>query len=101
MGIPAWTRTQMVLEGLVGPANFEDFEEKLHLDALIKLMLKPAKVPHGAAGALQEVASYVIPAKLQIWIDGAPKLVLYYLLVGCTMEPANLMCPVIKNFVEQ
>jgi hypothetical protein len=101
IGIPARTCTQMALEGLVVPANFEDFNEKLDLDALFKLILKPAKVPHGVAGALQEVASYVIPAKLQIWIDGARKMVLYYLLVGRTMEPADLMWPVIKNFVEQ
>jgi len=101
MGIPAQTRTQLALEGLVGPANFEDFAENLDLNALFKLMLKPAKVPHGASGALQEVVSYAIPAKLQIRIDGARKMVLYYLLVVRTMEPADLMWPVIQNFVEQ
>ena len=85
----------------MGPADSEDFAEKSDLDALFKLMLKPAKVPHGAAGALQEVASYAIPAKLHIRINDAHKMVLYYLLVGCTMETANLMWPVIKNFVEQ
>ena len=56
MEIPDWTCTQMALEGLVVPANFKDFNEKLDLDTLFKLMLKPAKVPHGAAGALKEVA---------------------------------------------
>ena len=57
MGIPARTRTQMAVEGLVESADFEDFAEKSDLKALFKLMLKPAKVPHGAAGGLQEVAS--------------------------------------------
>ena len=47
MEIPSQTCTQMALEGLVVPANFEDFNEKSDLDALFKLMLKPAKVHHG------------------------------------------------------
>ena len=91
----------MAAEGLVIPADFEDFAEKEDLDALFRLLLKPAKIPGGAAGALLEVAAYVIPAKSQIRIDGARKMVLYYLLVGRPLEPADMMWPVIKNFVEQ
>ena len=101
MGLSARTRTQMASEGLVTPADFEDFSEKSDLDALVKLLLKPAKVRHGAAGNLREVESYAIPAKSQIRIDGARKMVLYYILVGRPMEAANMMWPVIKNFVEQ
>ena len=63
MGLSARTRTQMASEGLVTPADFEDFSEKSDLDALVKLLLKPAKVRHGAAGNLREVESYAIPAK--------------------------------------
>jgi len=92
---------QMALKGLVTPADFEDFSEKSDLDVLVKLLLKPAKVRHGAAGNLREVESYAIPAKLQIWINGARKMVLYYNLVGRPMEAADMMWPVIKNFVEQ
>ena len=58
MGLSARTRTQMALEGLVTPADFEDFSERSDLDALIKLLLKPAKVPDGARGSLREVESY-------------------------------------------
>ena len=85
------------------PADFEDFSKKVDLDALFKLLLKPAKEVTGPAGApvLTEVASYVIPAKSQIRIDGACKMVLYYTLVGRTLEADDLMWPVIKNFVEQ
>jgi len=83
------------------PADFEDFSEKEDLEALFKLMMKPPKIPHGAHGVLREVASYVIPAKLQIRIDGARKLVLYYNLVGRTLEPADMQWPIIKNFVQQ
>jgi hypothetical protein len=101
MGLSACSRTQMAVEGLVIPANFEDFSEKEDLEALVKLLLKPAKVPHGAAGNLREVESYAIPAKSQILIDGARKMVLYYILVDCPMEATNMMWPVIKNFVEQ
>ncbi len=102
MGLSARTRTQMAVEGLATPANFEDFSEKEDLKALVKLLLKPAKVPRGAAGNLREVESYAIPAKLQIWIDGAQKMVLYYIcLVGRPMEATDIMWPVIKNFVEQ
>ena len=101
MGHSARTRTQMASEGLVTPADFEDFSEKSDLDALVKLLLKPAKVRHGAAGNLREVESYAIPAKSQIRIDGARKMVLYYILVGRPMEAADMMWPVIKNFVEQ
>ena len=63
MGLSARTCTQMAVEGLVTPANFEDFSEKEDLKALVKLLLKPAKVPRGAAGNLREVESYAIPAK--------------------------------------
>jgi hypothetical protein len=63
MGLSACTRTQMVVEGLATPADFEDFSEKEDLKALVKLLLKLAKVPHGAAGNLREVESYAIPAK--------------------------------------
>ncbi len=91
MELSACTRTQMDTEGLVTPADFEDFSEKSDLDALVKLLLKPAKVSDGACGSLREVESYAIPAKSQIRIDGARKMVLYYILVR----------PVIKNFVEQ
>ena len=50
------------------PADFEDFSKKVNLDALFKLLLKPAKEVTGPAAApvLTEVASYVIPAKSQI-----------------------------------
>jgi hypothetical protein len=93
----------MAKEGLTEPADFEDFSKKSDLDALFKLLLKPAKVAGGTAGtgSLREVASYVIPAKSQIRIDGARKMVLYYILVGRTLEAVDLMWPVIKNFVEQ
>ncbi len=91
MGLSARTRTQIVVEGLVTPADFEDFSEKKDLEALVKLLLKPAKVPRGAAGNLREVESYAIPAKSQIRIDGAQKMVLYYILVGRPMEAANMM----------
>jgi hypothetical protein len=101
MGLSARTCTQMASKGLVTPANFEDFSERSDLDALVKLLLKPAKVPRGAAGNLREVKSYAIPAKSPIQIDGARKMVLYYTLVGCPMEAADMMWPVIKNFVEQ
>ncbi len=81
------------------PANFEDFSKKSDLDELFKLLLKPAKVLSGHL--LKEVASYVIPAKSQVRIDGACKMVLYYILVVHTLETNNLLWPVIRNFVEQ
>ena len=63
MGLLARTSVQMDTEGLAKPADFEDFSEKSDLDALVKLLLKPANVPDGAHGNLQEVESYAIPAK--------------------------------------
>ena len=101
MGLIARTRTQMASEGLKVPADFEDFAEKEDLNALFKLLLKPAKTAGTTAGTLIEVASYAIPAKSQIRIDGARKMVLYYNLIGRRLEPADMMWPVIKNFVEQ
>ncbi len=101
MGLSACTCTQMDTEGLATPADLEDFSEKSDIDALVKLLLKPANVPDGAHGSLWEVESYAIPAKSQIWMDGARKMVLYYILVGRPMEAADMMWPVIKNFVEQ
>ncbi len=87
MGLSARTRTQTAVEGLATPADFEDFSEKEDLKALVKLLLKPAKVPRGVAGNLREVESYAIPAKSQIRIDGARKMVLYYILVGLPWRP--------------
>ncbi len=66
MGLLACTRMQMAVEGLATPADFKDFSEKKDHEALVKLLLKPAKVPRGAAGNLREVESYTIPAKSQI-----------------------------------
>jgi len=64
--------------------------------------MKSAKIPGvGANAPLQEVASFVIPAKLMICLQGVHKIVLYYKLVGCTIEPGDLLWPVVKNFVEQ
>ena len=63
MGLLARTRMQMDREGLVTPADFKDFSEKSDLNALVKLLLKPAKVPGVARGGLREVESYAIPAK--------------------------------------
>jgi hypothetical protein len=91
----------MGLEGLTVPADFGDFPEKEDLEALFKILMKPAKIPNGIHGALLEIASYVIPAKSQIRIDGARLLVLYYNLVGRPLEPDDRLWPVIKNFVEQ
>ena len=54
---------QMALERLTTPDDFKDFTEKSDLDAMIKLLLNSAKVAHCAAGTLQEIASYVIPAR--------------------------------------
>jgi len=101
MGLSARTRTQMDMEGLATPADFQDFSEKLDLNALVKLLLNPAKVPGGARGGLREVESYAIPAKSQIRITGARKMVLYYILVGRPMEATDMMWPVIETFVEQ
>ena len=73
MGLSAHTRRQMQAEGLVIPEDFDDFAKKSHLEALIKTLLKPAKIPVGpaAAGALREVEAYTITAKLMILLDGA------------------------------
>ena len=53
------------------PADFEDFSEKEDLEALFKLLMRPAKIPNGIHGALLEIASYMIPAKSQIQTDSA------------------------------
>ena len=89
----------MGLEGLTVPADFGDFPEKEDLEALFKILMKPAKIPNGIHGALLEIASYVIPAKSQIRIDGARLLVLYYNLVGRPLEPDDMLWPVIKNLL--
>ena len=70
MGLTARTRVQMAAEGLETPDNFEDFTEKEDLEGLFKQLLKPAKTPGLGANALpQEVATFVIPAKLMIQLQ--------------------------------
>ena len=73
IGLSARTRGQMAIEGLAIPEDFNDFVKKSHLEALIKTLLKPAKIPVGppAAGALREVEAYTVTAKSMIRLDGA------------------------------
>ena len=103
MGLISRTRTQMAAEGLSIAADFKDFAEKEDLEALFKLLLKPAKIAHGPAdqGLLREVAFFIIPAKLMIRLDGARKAVNYYMLVDRAIEPEDLFWLVMKNLVEQ
>ncbi len=102
MGLTARTRVQMAAEGLATPDNFEDFSEKEDLEGLFNQLLKPAKTPGLVANALpQEVATFVIPAKYIIRLQGVRIIVLYDKMVGRTIEPRDLLWPVVKNFVEQ
>ncbi len=102
MGLTARTPVQMAAEGLATPDDFEDFPEKEDLKGMFRQLLKPAKTPGLGANALpQEVATFTIPAKLMIHLQGVRIIVLYYKMVGCTVEPRDLLWPVVKNFVEQ
>ena len=74
------------------PDNFKDFPEKEDLEGLFKQLLKPAKTSGGGSNALlQEVATFVIPAKLMICLHGVQIIVLYYKMVGRTIEPGDLL----------
>ena len=80
MGLTACTRVQMAAEGLTTPDEFKDFPEKDDLKGLFKQLLKPAKTPGLGANAnalLQEVATFVIPAKSMICLQGVQIIVLY------------------------
>ena len=99
MGLSARTRTQIAVEGLVTPDDFEDFNDEADLEGLFKLLLKPPKVMIGAV--LTEVASYVIPAKTMIRLHGVRLIMVYYRMVGRAVEADDLLWPVVKSFVEQ
>jgi hypothetical protein len=87
MRLSARTRVQMVAEGLTTHDDFEDFAEKEDLKGLFKILLKPVKIPGvGENAPLQEVATFVIPAKSMIRLHGVRKIVLYYKLVGRMMN---------------
>ena len=102
MGLTARTHVQMAAEGLTTPDDFEDFPKKDNLEGLFKKLLKPAKIPGVGANALpQEIATFVIPAKLMIRLHGVRIIVLYYKMVGRTIEPGDLLWSAVKNFVEQ
>ena len=71
MGLTACTHVQMAGEGLTTPDDFEDFPEEDDLEGLFKQLLKPGKTPGSGANALpQEVATFVIPEKLMIYLQG-------------------------------
>ena len=92
----------MAAEGLTTPDDFKDFPEKDDLEGLFKQLLKPAKTPGLGANALpQKVAMFVVPEKSMICLHGVQIIVLYYKMVGCTIEPGDLLWPVVKNSVEQ
>ena len=102
MGLTAGTRVHMAAEGLTMPDDFEDFPEKDNLKGLFKQLLKPAKIPGVGANALhQDVATFVIPAKLMICLHGVQIIARYYKMVGRTIESGDFLWPVYKNFVEQ
>ena len=102
IGLSARTRGQMATEGLVIPEDFNDFGEKSHLEALIKTLLKPAKIPVGpaAAGALREVEAYTVTAKSMIRLDGARMAVRYYEKVDRPLTAADISWPIVKSLVE-
>ena len=82
----------MAAEGLTTPDDFKDFPEKDDLEGLFKQLLKPAKTPGLGANTLPlEVATFVIPAKLMIRLQGVWIIVLYYKMVGLTNEPGDLL----------
>ncbi len=84
------------------PDDFEDFPEKEDLKGMFRQLLKPAKTPWLGANALpQEVATFVIPAKLMIRLQEVRIIVLYYKMVGRMIETGDLLWAVVKNFVEQ
>ncbi len=102
MRLTAGMRVQMAAEGLATPDNFEDFPEKEDLEGMFKQLLKPTKTPGLGANALpQEVATFVIPAKSMICLQRVRIIVLYYKMVGRTIEPGDFLWPVVKNFVEK
>ncbi len=71
MGLTARTHIQMAAEGLATPDDFEDFPEKEDLKGMFRQLLKPAKTPGlGADALLQEVETFVIPAKSMICLQG-------------------------------
>ena len=81
---------------MAGSKTKEDHE------GLFKQLLKPTKTPGLGANALpQEVATFFIPAKLMICLQGVRIIVLYYKMIGRTIEPGDLLWLVVKNFVEQ
>ncbi len=70
-GLTARTRVLRAAEGFATPDNFEDFPEKEDLEGMFRQLLKPAKTPGLGANALpQEVATFVIPAKSMIPLQG-------------------------------
>ena len=91
MGLTACTRVQMAVEGLTTPDDFEDFPEKDDLEGPSKQLLKPPKTPGlGANALLQEIATFDIPAKSMIRLHRVRIIVLYYKMMGLTIEPGDL-----------
>ena len=96
MGLTERTRVQMAAEGLATPEDFEDFPEKEDLEGMFRQLLNPAKTPGLGTNALpQEVATFVIPAKSMIHLHGVQIIVLYYKMLGRTIEPGDLLWPVV------
>ena len=103
MGLSDRTRSQLAVEGLATPEDFEDFTEEADLDGLFKLLAKPPKEMSGtgATATLTEVAAFVVPAKTMIRMHGVRLILAYYRLVGRDVNADDLFWPVVKSFVEQ
>ena len=110
MGLSNRTCLQLDHDGIADPEDFKEFDED-GLTAIFLNLYKPPKIPMTgvaaiAVGRLQEIQAYEVSAKSKMRLKGAMLIVKFYDDVGHDdvrrlLDPANMVWPVIKRFLEQ
>jgi hypothetical protein len=105
MGLSNCTCMQLAVEGITKHEDFKEFDNN-GMTAIFTNLLKPPKVPGTgtaacAAGTLQEIQAYEVSAKSKMRLKGARLIAKFYDNVGCSLDPDNMLWPVIKRFLEQ
>ena len=106
MAIPAATIPALNNEGIDGPGDLAEFDEK-GITQVVESLRKPGdRIPHpdheAADGVTIPRPPYVLGAKSQKRLTAASDLIRYYETTGRTLTPGNIQWdPIIKDFVQQ
>jgi hypothetical protein len=105
MALSNCTHLRLVIEGILVPNNFNDFDDD-GLDAVFTNLAKPLKVEATCladrqARGLLEIMAFEVSTKSKMRLKGVMKIAKFYENIDRTLDPDNMTWVVIKHFLEQ